>query len=187
MSDLKTNSIALKDRVISKDQFDEVLKIDKYYRGRWDYHYEIIKEIVKFDDVETVLEMGPRRCPLVENEDVIDLVTKYIVDYPININEFIHHNCQKVPYPIEDKKYDLLISCQVLEHLGIHGEQIAIFDELERISKRAIISLPYKWFTPHNRDHHMIDKEVISVWASGREPVFEKINSERILQIYEFE
>ena len=190
MSNFTQSNKPIEDRVLTKDKFEEVLKIDKYYKGRWDYHSEVINEIVKLDDVNTILELGPRRCPLVENEDVIDISDRYVVDYPIEINDFFTHNCQKVPYPV-DKKYDLVIACQVLEHLGLRGEQRDIFDELERICKKAIITLPYKWHKPYNRDHHMIDKEVIAWWANGREPVYEKIseqrNHDRILQIYEFE
>lgn len=114
------------------------------------------------------------------------IIDKYAEDYVIEINKFIKHNCAKVPFPIEDKKYDLVIACQVLEHLGIRGEQCKIFDELERISSKAIITLPYKWFSPYARDHHMIDKEVIAYWAGNRKPVYELITSNRILQIYEF-
>lgn len=63
---------SIKNRVITEDIFNEVKKIDKYYAERWDYHNEIIQEITKLENVENILEIGPRRCPLVKNEDVID-------------------------------------------------------------------------------------------------------------------
>ena len=88
--------------------------------------------------------------------------------------------------PIKDKSYDLVIACQVLEHLGINGQQVQIFDELERISDKAIISLPYMWFIPFMRDHHMIDENVIDYWANGRKYSFQLITNSRIVRVYEF-
>jgi hypothetical protein len=61
-----------------------------------------------------------------------------------------------------------------------------------RISKKAIITLPYKWNTPCDI-HHMIDRGIIDHWANGWKPVFEKIIPKpspyrsRILRIYNFD
>ena len=178
---------SLNSRLITKKKYDSLLKKDSYFENRWSYYEEVITEIKKMKGVINVLEMGPYKCPLLEFEDVIDYTDSYLSQYPIKINKFIKHDCTKVPYPIEDKKYDLVIACQVLEHLGIEGEQINIFNELERISNMALITLPYKWFHPTMRDHHMIDEEVIKCWAGEREPIFQKIQGHRILQIYKFE
>ena len=118
--------------------------------------------------------------------DVMDISDEFIKYYPLDINSFFKHDCSQVPYPIEDKAYDLVIACQVLEHLGINGQQVEIFDELERISDKAIISLPYMWFIPYMRDHHRIDENVIDYWASDREPSFQMITNSRIIRVYEF-
>lgn len=177
----------LSSRLITKEKYDILLKKDSYFENRWNYYEEVMTEIKKMNGIINVLEMGPYKCPLIEFEDVIDFTDDYIEHYPIEINKFIKHDCTKVPYPFKDKEYDLIIACQVLEHLGIEGEQINIFNELERISNMAIITLPYKWFHPTMRDHHMIDRKVIKCWAGGREPIFEKIQGHRILQIYKFD
>lgn len=181
------NEIPIESRVIDENIFNSMLKNDIYFKGRWEYMEEIINEVKKFKDVKKILEFGPYKLPLVKGEDVIDRTTQFINYFPIKVNNVIEHDCSIVPYPIEDKEYDLVIACQALEHFGIFGQQVKIFDELERISHKAIISLPYKWFTPKMRDHHMIDEKVIEIWASGRKPSFEKITAERILQVYEFE
>jgi len=173
-------------RLLTRDIFDKMVKEDKYYEGRWEYVEDIIMELSKFNDSYKILEMGPYKLPIVEGEDVID-VKDFSEFYPIQINKFIKHDCSNVPYPIKDKEYDLVIACQVLEHLGIYGQQMRIFDELERICKKAIISLPYKWFIPNMRDHHMIDENVISHWAKGRKPAYQSISGSRIIQIYEFD
>lgn len=134
-----------------------------------------------------VLELGPYKSPLIEDEDVMDITDDFIKNYPININSFFKHDCSVTPYPIENKKYDLVIACQVMEHLGIYGQQKKIFDEFERISKRAIISLPYKWYAPDMRDHHMIDERMIDYWAKNRKYSFQMIINSRIIRIYEFD
>ncbi|MBE6493596.1 MAG: methyltransferase domain-containing protein [Methanosphaera stadtmanae] len=175
-----------KDKIITKDDFNEMLEKNSYYKGRWAYFNEIITQLHKMENINTVLEMGPYKLPFVKGSDVIDFTEKYREDYPFEVSNFIKHDCSKTPYPIKDKKYDLVIACQVLEHLGIHGEQVKIFKELKRISKRVLLSLPYKWFVPNMRDHHMIDKRMIKTWTK-MEPTYELVSATRILQLYEFE
>lgn len=163
---------------------------DKYYKNRWHYLNEIVEEIKKMDNIEKTLEMGPFRSPLVVGGDVIDITDSNVRFYPFEIGKFIKHDCSKTPYPIEDKTYDLVIASQVLEHLGIKGEQKAVFNELKRISKKAIISLPYKWFAPNERDHHMIDERMINRWTDNFEPSFKQINGDkkkRIILVYDFD
>ena len=164
---------------------------NKYYKNRWGYLNEIIELIKQMDGIEKTLEMGPFRAPLVVGGDVIDITDSNVRFYPFEIGKFIKHDCSKTPYPFEDKSYDLVIALQVLEHLGIHGEQNAIFKELQRISNKAIISLPYMWFSPNLRDHHMIDERMINRWTDNFEPSFKQITGKneykRIILIYDFE
>ena len=181
-----------KENIITKDIFDEVERKDPYYTGRWKYYSEIIDILKELDDVHNVLEFGPYILPFVRGSDIMDLTDDNKKKYPFEIGKFMVHNCAAVPLPIKDKEYDLVIACQVMEHFGMKGQQVRFFNELERICKKAIISLPYKWFRPFLRDHHMIDKNVIKYWSNNRKPVFEMITGEnprnlRIIQIYDFE
>lgn len=177
----------IKDRVLTKEIFDEKLSDDPYYEDKWEYLDGVIKQIIKFDESEFVLELAPYKSPLVRLEDVMDNNSDCVNQYPYSTEGFIHHDYSKVPYPIEDKEYDLVIACQILENCGMDGEQKMVFDELERISKRAIITLPYKWFNPQNRENHMLDENVFDYWAGNRKPVFEQIVGGYILRVYEFE
>ena len=164
--------------------------VNNYYKDRWGYLSEIIDEIKKLDGIEKTLEMGPFRSPLVVGGDIIDVTDSNLNFYPFKIGKFIKHDCSQVPYPIEDKAYDLIIASQVLEHLGILGEQKAVFNELKRITKKAIITLPYMWFAPNERDHHMIDERMINYWTDNYKPIFKQITGEgarRILLVYDFE
>ena len=160
---------------------------DEYYEGRYDYFKEVIDQIKLMDNINTTLEIGPYKSPLVEGGDVIDIKDNDLKSYPIKIGKFYKHDCSVTPYPLKDKQYDLVIACQVLEHLGTNQKEI--FKELSRISKKAIITLPYKWNVPCNK-HHMIDENVIDYWAQGLKPTFEKIfldRPQRILRIYNFD
>lgn len=164
---------------------------NRYYRNRWEYLKEIIDQIKKMDDIVSTLEMGPFRSPLVVGGDIIDITDSNLKFYPFEVGKVIKHDCSVTPYPIDDKTYDLVIASQVLEHLGLYGEQSKVFNELKRISRKAIISLPYKWFAPKERDHHMIDENMINVWTDNFEPTFKQINgsgnSRRILLVYDFD
>lgn len=161
----------------------------KYYKGRWEYFGELINEIKKMGDIGKTLELGPYKTPVVVGGDIIDISAAYINEYPIAYGKFIKHNCRLVPYPVKDKEYDLIIASQVLEHLGIYGEQRDIFEEFKRISNRAIITLPFEWFAPKSRDHHMITKKVITYWTGDYKPSVEIVTGDefkRILLVYDF-
>lgn len=161
---------------------------DMYYTDRWPYFKDVIDEIKLMDGINTTLELGPYKTPLIEGGDVIDITDIFTKDYPINVGNFYKHDCSITPYPIEDKRYDLVIACQVLEHLGRNQKEV--FKEFSRISKKAIITLPYKYFAPCDV-HHMIDERVIDTWAQGLKPVYEKIvpsnRISRIIRIYNFD
>ena len=181
-----------KKNILTEEIFNEVKKESPYYEGRWKYFSEVIEQLEKLEDIHSVLEFGPFKLPFVKGEDIIDYTDKFVDMYPFEIGKFMVHDCSQFPIPVEDNSYDLVIACQVLEHFGIDGEQVEFFNELERITRIAIVSLPYKWFRPNHRDHHMIDKNIIRTWSGNRKPVFEMItgNNERalrILQIYDFE
>ena len=176
---------------LTQEDISEIRKTseynNRYYRNRWEYLKELIEQIKGMDGIVRTLEMGPFRSPLVVGGDIIDITDSNLKFYPFEIGKLIKHDCSVTPYPIADKTYDLVIASQVLEHLGIYGEQIDVFNELKRISRKAIISLPYKWFAPKERDHHMIDERMINIWTNNFEPSFKQINgsgnSRRILLV----
>ena len=184
--DALNNHSKLNKKFLTKDIIHNLEKNDEYYKDRWSYYEEVIDIISSLRNIDNILEIGPYKSPLIEGIDVIDITDRYMGEYPFKINKFYNHNCIETPYPIEDKKYDLVIACQVMEHLGMRGEQRRIFDEFERISNKVIISLPYKWFNPNMRDHHMIDEKMIDYWANNRKPVFQSFINHRIVRVYEF-
>ena len=166
---------------ITKEEIESIN--DPYFEGRFRYLKEVIHQIKNLDNIKTTLELGPYKSPLIRNGDVIDITDNYLSHYPIEIGEFFKHDCSITPYPFEDKKYDLIVACQVLEHLG--RNQKAVFKEFARIGKVVIITLPYKWNVPCDV-HHMIDEKIIDEWSGGVKPTFQKIIGGKILRIYHF-
>lgn len=171
-------------KFITKEAIDSL--DDKYYEGRYGYIKEVINQIKLMDNIDTTVELGPYKSPLVVGGDIVDITDKYLNDIPIKIGKFYKHNCAVTPFPFKDKQYDLVIVCHVLEHLGTNQREV--FKELCRISRNAIITLPYKWNIPCDV-HHMLDEKVIDNWAHGLKPEFEHIFSDppRILRIYNFD
>lgn len=182
----------MKKKVISKNDIIKLSENDEYYSiQRWKYYEEVIDVLKKMnpEDISNILEIGPYKTPIVEGSDVLDIFD--FSDYfPIKVKNIIKHDCSKVPFPIEDKNYDLIIACQTMEHFGIHDEQVIAFKEFSRIAKKAIISLPFKWFAPTLRNHHMIDERVIDSWTRPFAYTYESIegtaNYPTNIRIYDF-
>lgn len=160
--------------IITEKEFLEYTKIYSYYNNRWSYYSKVI-EIIKRLNPSSLLELGPGPAcfKLAKDSDTMDIVEGCI----------IQHDATKIPWPIQDKKYDLFVALQVWEHLD--NKQKEAFSEVIRISKRAIFSFPYKWKndTPMHRN---IDKKKIKKWALGNIPKEEYLIGTRLICVYEF-
>jgi hypothetical protein len=157
--------------------FRDYLKLkeeDNYYGGRWAYIKKVI-DIVKKVSPEKVLELGPRRMPIVRTSDIMDI---YAHGPAL---EYLH-DAGKTPWPVGDKAYDLFIALQVWEHL--EGRQAEAFKEVMRVAGSAILSFPYKRYCPGNC-HHGVDEKVISEWTLHVRP--KKIIKAGTVIIYLFE
>ena len=183
---------------ITYNEFVEYSKPrEEYYIGRWAYINEVIKLI---EDIKpnSVLELGPALFTVVKYSDIIR--KPEIDNWGIpnkNISVEYLHDATIIPWPIENKKYDLFVALQVFEHLV--DKQIEAFREAKRISNYAILSLPYKWNVPQDNanypEHHMIDEETILSWTEGLKPLKwiyiertgEKVSKgERIIGLWKF-
>jgi hypothetical protein len=168
---------------ISYQDFLEVEQIDPYFKGRWTY-FSIVADLVQKIQPESVLELGPYRLPLVKGSDTMDIVK-------VLKNLTYLHDATKVPWPIADKKYDLFIACEVWEHLG--DKQKEAFQEAMRISRRAIMSFPYKWKYPkESKDvealqHRDIDEAKIAEWTLHQKPSQISLSSDKRYVVYYFE
>ena len=133
------------------------------YKGRWKYIVYVISELRKIKP-KKVLELGSYKVNLTNISDNMDINIDFIDKDNINNKKFIQ-DASILPWNIEDKYYDVFVGLQVFEHLG--ENQSDIFKEVMRISKNAIISLPYLWDKPDDKIHHMIDDNKIKEWTNN--------------------
>jgi hypothetical protein len=160
---------------MSKEDFSNLLKSSrsKYYEGRWAYFSEVINIIKQENEFEKVLELGPAFQTIVKNCDIMVKPEIDVWGRPEKyINKEFKHDATVVPWPIEDRAYDLFIALQVWEHL--EGKQKEAFKEVMRTSKAAILSFSYMWDCPKDNanypEHHMIDEKIISEWTLNVKP-----------------
>lgn len=160
--------------VISYDEFLELTKDNIYYDGRWTY-IEKVQSIIKEKNPNSVLELGPSFITAVKDCDIMYLpgIDSWGIPEKI-IGKSYPHDATMIPWPIEDKIYDMFIALQVFEHLG--NKQKEAFQEAKRISNSMILSLPYKWdcsnaHSGYYPSHHMIDEKIILEWANGEQPL----------------
>ena len=75
----------------------------------------------------------------------------------------ISHDATLVPWPVEDKAYDLFVAFQVFEHLGVH--QAEAFLEVRRVARHAILSLPIDWVMADPTNcHHLVSEQTVLGW-----------------------
>ena len=160
----------------------------KYFKKRWDKYIkivlDIVKEIVENNNLSTTLEIGCAGVPLIKESDTIDIQNNHIGNpkiretYPTYL-----HDISLVPWPIQNKKYDLVIGTQIWEHLN---DKQTAFNELTKITKYAILTFPYKW-PKGDINHKNITKELINTWTLSYPFIKELIINEHfLLRIYKF-
>jgi len=159
--------------MITKKDFDEVADKDMYYVAkRWDY-YKYVIEMIERIQPDSVIELGAYKLPLVKDCDVMDI-------HPYVENTIIQ-DANDMPWNI-DKEYDLFIGLQCMEHFK---DPRAVFQEIKRISKSAIISIPYMWKTS-SESHNGLNESTLREW-SGVEPASQDIVRRRLIAYYKFE
>lgn len=177
-------------KFLTKNEF--LLKIDKmnslYWKKgsetRWNYMSSVIEDLKKIK-FTTSIELGTAGIPLINTSDIIDKNKEFVCG---ENNKIYLFDARKTPWEdIPDKSYDIFIALQVLEHLT--PNQFNVFKEIQRISKMAIISLPYNW--PSGNDNHkMIGDDIISKWTDNypisKKRIHESPNHNRIELFYEF-
>lgn len=145
---------------LSAKEIKELSYKDPYYAPRVGYLNAVIDILSKIK-FSSALELGPYHQPIIKSAHTMDRA-----DFGTPPT-YIHNAC-KFPWPIENNKYDLFMALQVWEHL--EGNQQKAFMEVMRISRKALLSFPYKWHCPGNC-HHNITEQTISDWTLGTPPL----------------
>jgi len=105
----------------------------------------------------------------------VDIPVKFKARYPTVTAVYYDGNC----FPFEDKAFDVLWSNAVIEHVGDRNKQLLFLKEIKRVSKRAFITTPNRFFlievhtlTPllHYLPKRVFDKYLEFIgkgWAAG--------------------
>lgn len=126
-----------------------------YYKNRWGYYSEAIEQAMK-SQPNSCLELGVWSFPLFKNSAIMGLTAA------LNRATVIH-DAKTTPWPFKDKQFDMFMALQVWEHL--EGRQKNAFDEVKRIAKRAVISVPLQWVCENKQDmHHGLTLETFDAW-----------------------
>ena len=106
---------------------------------RWDYHRKAIDIIKKLLIVSPnhVLEMGTMGASLVVGSHTIDCSHDW--NFQGKSPTYLH-DAKDLPWPIEDKKYELFVALRVYQHLAPMQRQC--FLEAKRIARRIILVVP---------------------------------------------
>ena len=157
---------------------------ERFRDERWPYIYcaALAAESLK---PHTALEIGTNGVSILSFSDTFDLG----LSEPDNPGRKLYGDATQIPWPIEDAAYDLVVALQVLEHLTPHQE--AVWREIRRVAKAAIITLPFQWHCPADPMHHGITDETIRKWTLGDKPYMEELvrspsGLDRILLAYRF-
>jgi SAM-dependent methyltransferase len=141
---------------LTRESFKKrVIKINiPYWNEGWRYRWLYMKIVIQWMQEirpRRILEAGSSKMPL--------NTVSYLFDLP-------QHDLNKIPYPFQDKFFDIAVALQVWEHLD---KQAEAFREFARISKNIILSFPYRWDFGDNK-HRGIDDKKILTWSCGIKP-----------------
>lgn len=147
---------------LTREQYETACAADPQYLGdRWRY----IQAAGLFLDAAVgapampILEIGPRRCPLVPRATLMDA-------HDFGVGAVIH-DATAAPWPWPDRQFAAVVATQVWEHL--QGGQEPAWQEACRVADHVILSVPWKWKSP--ADHAGIDAARLSEWTGRAVPL----------------
>lgn len=140
-----------------KKQVEKEQYLDKKYLtlARWSSYWHQINEISHLQ-ILSILEIGP-------GNNIVSSVLRemgYMVS-TLDIDEKINPDFVDdilAPKKIKGKKFDLILACQILEHLEYQDSLLAIKNLMSNSNRYLIISLPI-----YNRFNMKINIELIGI------------------------
>ena len=150
-------------RPINQSEYAAMAAEYPYYKNRWSYQSMagvLAEDLILRRDLRTALELGPHLRPLIVGADAMVLHLSSDLRHE---GQVVEHDATVAPWPVADKAYDLFVALQVFEHLV--GRQTEAFQEVRRVARNAVISLPIDWqMKDPNNCHHMISEERALSW-----------------------
>ena len=173
---------------MTRPEFEAMVARFPYYKNRWGYMSAALKQassLIGRHGLRTALELGAPVLPIIVGADVMDKKARPELDPSVSIRVF---DATQVPWPVDDKAYDLFMALQVFEHLT--DRQREAFLEVRRIARHAIVSLPIDWEMADPRNcHHRISNERVLSWFAPIVPtrIVQGTGGHRRRLIYVFE
>jgi hypothetical protein len=173
-------------RILSGGTRKREVIVNEYYSRRKEFHYyKKVKEILDSLTFSSIIDVGCRKSPMMAGLD--NTIYKAMLDIQeIPPMDGIHMIQADFYTWTPDRKYDVVLCLQVLEHLDKPKE---FAQKLLQVGKTVIISVPYKWKEGSCKYHTQdpIDKSKLKGWV-GREPdedyVVTDKGLERIICVY---
>jgi hypothetical protein len=144
-------------------------------------------ELIEAHGLQSALELGPHLRPIIVGADVMDLRPNPELEIlpPARV---VLHDATKAPWPIADKQYDLFVALQVFEHL--RNAQNVAFQEVCRVARHALISVPIDWEMDDPRNcHHRISHEQALSWFRPVRPTRVEVGNpgarRRVIYVFE--
>jgi hypothetical protein len=161
---------------LSKQQYDAiVLHYQSGHWGkadeRWIYHQRAstIAQTVAPRHPSDVLEIGTMGMPIVQGSDLFEYKD---ADWALNspLKPAILHDARQTPWPIDDKKYELLIALRVFQHLV--PNQRECFLEARRVAQQIILVVPENYPNKvfNEREASGISQDSFVLWNDGVPP-----------------
>ena len=146
---------------------DQAAEAEAYYQSRKSMnYYRLVLAVVEALRYRTVLDVGSRRSPVLEqlptSKERVTL-DRLAVRSPAGIRHIVADFMTWQP----DKRYDLVLCLQVLEHLD---DPAAFLYKLFATGNDVIVSVPYRWKKGACK-YHVQDPVTLSKvvgWAGGR-------------------
>ena len=158
-------------RPLTKAEFEGVVKRHPYYKGRGRYMSvaaRLAGELIEAHGLQSALELGPHLRPVIVGADVMDVRAQADLEIAPSAR-FVHHDASQAPWPVGDREYDLFVALQVFEHLG--NAQNTAFQEVRRVARHALISVPIDWeMDDPTNCHHRISEERALSWFHPAAP-----------------
>lgn len=154
--------------------------LDQYYNSRKAMnYYKHVLELLHALPLNSILDVGARRSPVLENLPTVpDRVS--LDRMPVPAQHGIRHIVHDFYTWTPDKKYDIVLCLQVLEHLDRPKEFAA---KLFQAGHSVLISVPYKWKKGACK-YHVQDPVTLAKIRSwtGRDPTAHVIVTDRGMQ-----
>ena len=102
---------------MTKPEFEAMVARFPYYKNRWGYMSAALAQataLIGRHGLRTALELGAPVLPIIVGADVMDKKARPELDPSVSIRVF---DATQVPWPVDDKAYDLFMALQVFEHL----------------------------------------------------------------------